>query len=137
MHQNRRQFLRHSALSATGMAALSGYVDAAYVSSCDVPLLQPEFVRYLAGLTEDHDIVIPQEDAFYHPLAAVYRTSVLPHAEALLLQDRLRIIFLFEQCRVRRVPVDDLRCVDPDLRSLRNVNSPDDYEAILRMADGA
>jgi len=119
---------------ATGMAALSGRVEAAYVSSCDVPFLQPAFVRHLIGLLEDDDIVIPKEGEFYHPLAAVYRTSVLPAAETLLRHGRLRIIYLFEECRVRAVPVEDLRVVDPDLRSLQNVNSLEDYRAALEAA---
>src|SRR6476660_3315417 len=34
---------------AAGMAALRGKVAAAYASSCDVPLLKPEFVRHIAG----------------------------------------------------------------------------------------
>ena len=119
---------------ATGLAAMPGYVEAAYVSSCDAPLIHPPFVRHLTDLLEDYDIVIPQEGRFYHPLSAVYRTSVLPGAEALLCQERLRIVFLFEQYRVRRVPVEDLRGVDADLRSLRNVNSPEDYRAVLEMA---
>lgn len=119
---------------STGLAALSDRVEAAYVSPCDVPFLQPAFVRHLIGLLEDYDIVIPREGNYYHPLAAVYRTSILPAAETLLQQDRLRIIYLFEGCRVRAVPVEDLRTVDPDLRSLQNVNSIEDYRAALKAA---
>jgi molybdopterin-guanine dinucleotide biosynthesis protein A len=35
---------------AAGLAALEGTADAVYLSSCDVPLLKPEFVRAVARL---------------------------------------------------------------------------------------
>src|SRR5947207_754248 len=38
---------------AAGLAALEGEADAVYLSSCDVPLLKPEFVRCVVGLLEE------------------------------------------------------------------------------------
>lgn len=119
---------------ATGLAALRDQVEAAYVSSCDVPLLQPAFVRYLIDLLQDEEIVAAREDAIFHPLAAVYRTSVLSEVDTRLKEGRLRLTLLLEERRVRAVPVEDLREVDPDLRSLRNVNSPEDYREALKIA---
>jgi len=120
---------------ATGLAALANRADAAYVSSCDVPLLQTAFVRCLIDLLDDNDIVVPREDGFYHPLAAIYRTSILPGVEAALQAGERRVVAAFDRCRVRIVPVEDLRKVDPNLRSLQNVNTPDDYQAILKAAE--
>src|SRR5687768_16584841 len=37
-----------------GLEALEGKVDAAYLSSCDVPFLQPTFVRLLIELLGEH-----------------------------------------------------------------------------------
>src|SRR5688572_14352758 len=41
-----------------GLKALPGTVDAAYVTSCDVPLLVPGFVRRMLDLLTDHDIAV-------------------------------------------------------------------------------
>jgi molybdopterin-guanine dinucleotide biosynthesis protein A len=79
-------------------------------------------------------IVVPRDGQYHHPLAAVYRTSVLPAIEELLAADRLRPVFLFEKCRTLEVPVDELRDVDPELDSLMNCNRPEDYEAALAVA---
>ncbi|MEQ8836182.1 MAG: hypothetical protein RID07_05195, partial [Lacipirellulaceae bacterium] len=70
---------------------------------------------------------------YHHPLAAVYRTSVLSKVEALLAADRLRPFFLFEECDTREIPVKQLREVDPELRSLMNCNTPEDYEVALSL----
>src|SRR5205807_1186627 len=81
---------------AAGLAALQGQVDAAYLSSCDVPFLRPALVRRLIELLGDHAICVPQVGDYHHPLAAVYRVDILPAVEQLLREDRLRPFFLFQ-----------------------------------------
>src|SRR6516165_6298668 len=61
---------------AAGLAALGGRADAAYVSSCDVPFLQPAFIRRLIDLLGDSAICVPRVGDYHHPLAAVYRIDV-------------------------------------------------------------
>jgi molybdenum cofactor guanylyltransferase len=119
-----------------GLKALPESTDAAYVTSCDVPLLVPAFVEHMLGLLGDHDIAVMEIDGFTHPLSAVYRRSVLPLVESLLAQDRLRPVFLFDAVRTRRVSPDEMRAADPDLRTLRNLNTREDYEAALRDVAG-
>ena len=114
-----------------GLKALPESVDAAYVTSCDVPLLVPAFVEHMLALLGEHDIAVMEIDGFTHPLSAVYRRSVLPHVESLLAQDRLRPVFLFDAMRTRRVSPGEMRAADPDLRTLRNLNTKEDYEAAL------
>jgi molybdopterin-guanine dinucleotide biosynthesis protein A len=115
-----------------GLTPLMGRADAAYVTSCDVPLLQTAFVRRMIAYLEDHDIAVPVEDEFPHPLAAVYRTSVTPHVVEMLSNEQLRPVYLFQRVRTCRVPVEDLRVVDPELRTLANLNHPADYLAALQ-----
>ena len=120
---------------AAGLEALRGRADAAYVSSCDVPLLRPAFVYRLIDLLGDHAVCVPRVGGYHHPLAAVYRLSVADAVRSLLTQNRLRPFFLFEAVPTRVVETDELRDADPDFRSLRNLNTPEDYEAALRDAE--
>ncbi len=119
---------------ACGLAALAGRADAAFATGCDVPLLMPALIERMFELLADHEIAVPKEEKFHHPLPAVYRASVLPEVEKLLAADRLRPLFLFERCQTREVAVEQLRDVDPQLKSLRNVNQPGDYQSALREA---
>jgi molybdenum cofactor guanylyltransferase len=114
-----------------GLKALPESVDCAYVTSCDVPLLVPAFVERMIEMLGDHDIAVMEIDGFTHPLSAVYRRNTLPHVESLLANDRLRPAFLFEAVRTRRVQTNEMTSVDPDLRTLRNLNTPDDYVRAL------
>ena len=119
---------------SAGIRALSGRAVAAYVSSCDTPLLRPEFVARMTALLQDHDIVVPVVEGRHHPLAAVYRVSVLAEIEALLAAERRRPFFLFERVRTREVGPDDLRGADPGLDSLRNFNTPAEYDELMARA---
>ena len=74
---------------AAGLSALSGRVDAAFVTGCDVPLLKPEFVRRMVNLLGQHAIAVPEVAGGVHPLAGIYRLSVATQADRLLGEGRL------------------------------------------------
>ena len=119
---------------AVGLRALAGEVDAAFVSSCDVPLLDPAFIAEVVRRMGTHELAVPKEGDFHHPLAAAYRTSLAGRASQLVAAQRLRPLFLIQASDSVEIPVDELRGVDPELQSLRNLNRPEDYETALRLA---
>ncbi len=121
---------------AAGLSAVDGRASVAYVSSTDVPLLHPAFVNAVlaAGARDDVDVALPVAQGFRHPLAATYRTALLPAVEELIVTDRMRPAFLFERCRVHELSEEELLADrglargDPSLLSLLNVNDPQEYE---------
>ena len=118
-----------------GLTALPASADVAYITSCDVPLLVPAFVRRMVELAAGFDIAVVEIDGLPQPLSAVYRRDrVLLEAGKLLAADRRRPIFLFETLRTRRVSPADMRQVDPQLLTLQNLNTPDDYKKALAAA---
>ena len=117
-----------------GLRALPEEVPLAYVTSCDVPLLVPAFAGRMIELLGEHDIAVMEIDGFPHPLSAVYRRTTLPHVEALLAKDKLRPVFLYGAVPTRRVLPSEMRSVDPDLDTLRNLNTPEDYQDALARA---
>lgn len=128
---DRRQFRGPLAGLAGGLAALANDCDAAYATACDVPFLRPQFVQRMIELLGRHDIAVPRTDGFQHPLAAVYRMTVRPHIDELLAADRLRPVFLFDRVSTREVSAEELLAADPELKTLRNLNRPEDYQEAL------
>lgn len=112
---------------AAGITALKDRADVVFATSCDVPLLVPAFVDRMFELLGDSEIAVPRDGKFYHPLAAVYRSSVLTHVHQLLATNRLRLSLLFQEVITREVSVDELLAVDHSLLTLRNINCPQDY----------
>ena len=118
---------------ASGLAALPDSVDYVYASSTDAPFLRPEWVRRLEELIGANDLAMPYVQGHHHPLAALYRrATVLPAVRELLAADRMRPVYLIEAVKTRVVLDIDLRDIDPELATLRNLNTPEDYEQALR-----
>lgn len=117
-----------------GLKALPSSAEFAYITSCDVPLLVPGFVERMVEFLGDYDIAVMEIDGFPHPLSAVYRRDTLPHVERLLEKDKLRPVFLFDAVRTRKVRPEEMISVDPELRTLRNLNTREDYLAALAEA---
>jgi molybdopterin-guanine dinucleotide biosynthesis protein A len=80
-------------------------------------------------------VVVPWSAAGFEPLHAVYAKRCLPSIEAMLAEDRLKVESLFSRVRVRRVPTEELRRLDPELRCFCNVNTPEDLRAAVRWLD--
>jgi molybdenum cofactor guanylyltransferase len=121
-------------LAALGEFAPAAEIAAAYITSCDAPLLLPEFVRRMVVLLGSADAAVPKVDGRLHPLAAVYRRTVLPHVERRLAADQLRLTALVEELEMRIVLPEELRDVDPQLLSLRNINDQNEYRDALALS---
>jgi molybdenum cofactor guanylyltransferase len=117
---------------AAGLAALSSGCGAAFVSSCDVPFLLPAFVRRMIDLLGDADAAVPEIDGRRHALAGVYRTRVAGAVQQLLAENVLRFSAILELVNTRLIAASDLVDIDPELLSLWNLNTPEDYAAALR-----
>jgi molybdenum cofactor guanylyltransferase len=126
---------------AGGLRAIGDRASLAYLSSTDVPLLHPAFVRRIVGaLGDDQDVVLPEIGGHRQPLAAAYRTSLLSIIEELIAADRLRPAFVFDRCRVLRLGEQallqdpGLARLDPRLSSVKNLNEPADYRQARALA---
>ena len=118
----------------TGLDALAGRAEVAYLSACDVPFLQAPFVRRIVDRLGDADVCLPESGGFKHPLSAAYRVDVRPVVDELIAANQLRPVALGARVRTRVLTPADFDDIDPELESLRNVNTPAEYEAALRRA---
>lgn len=119
---------------AAGLAATGSRADLAYLCSCDVPFLTPAFVQRVVERIGDADVCLPDIGGYRHPLAAAYRTTVLPVVRELLAANRLRPVFVADAVPTRVLREAHFMDVDPTFASLRNLNTPEDYEQALRDA---
>lgn len=118
----------------SGLIAIGDRADAVFVASVDLPLLHPTFVHgLLTAMTDEYDAVVPIADGHRHPLAAVYRTSVLATVSALLAEGVRGANALPDRIASRILDDQDLLAlpglVPADLDALFNVNTPEDLAA--------
>lgn len=116
------------------LGAIATALDAAespwvLVVAADMPWISPEVVHALWARSEAADVVVPRNEGGVEPLLALYRVeAALPAAQEALAEGEKRPISLYEKLRVVEVPESDFREVDPQMRSLVNINTPHDLE---------
>jgi len=105
--------------------------DWVFAVACDMPFLDPATVRHFANLKGEADVVMAKLEQGLQPMHALYHRNCLPVMERLIGAKELKIQRLAGDpaLRVRLVLPQELRLVDPLLRSFYNVNTPDDLEA--------
>lgn len=103
-----------------------------FVTSCDVPFLNPSLILHLTSQISRYDVVVPFWEDRFQPLHAVYRTSVLGLLKEQLDRGELRPVYLFDKVDTCKIEEDAIRRFDPEGLSFFNMNTPDDYERALR-----
>src|SRR5450759_564058 len=94
--------------------------------AADMPWLEPDLVRALWDARDGAQVVVPLTAKGPEPLLALYHRDCLPVARRVLEAGRRRLVAMFPELRVVEIPIEDLRAADPHLRSLINVNTPED-----------
>ncbi len=99
------------------------------VAACDLPEIDPRLLLALLVHVPESggpEIVAPEGPRGPEPLLAVYRPTLLRTIEKHIRHNDLSLQKLLREVDTFTVPAATLREFDPDLRSLRNVNSPED-----------
>jgi molybdenum cofactor guanylyltransferase len=122
---------------ATALREIDGW---ALIVACDLPLVSATLCGWLASLAvlpegsgAEVDVVVPIVDGYEEPLHALYHRRCLAAIERRLALGERRVISFFPDVRVRRVGEDELRQVDPLLRSFVNVNTPAEWQSALML----
>jgi molybdenum cofactor guanylyltransferase len=103
-----------------------------WVVACDLPDVEPALLELLTSMSDGVDAVVPIVGGDKQGLCALYRRDLAPRIEALLQTNVRSVRALLEAIGVRYVDEGELRRVDPELRSFRNLNTAADYEAWIR-----
>jgi molybdopterin-guanine dinucleotide biosynthesis protein A len=100
-----------------------------FAAPCDTVFIEPDVIRLLLRRAFGNDGAIPMvEGNLLEPLCAVYRReSVLLAAEKPIQNGRLSMLEMIKQLtKLVRVPLEDIRMIDSQLLTLRNINTEQD-----------
>jgi molybdenum cofactor guanylyltransferase len=107
--------------------------DVCFMTSCDAPFLNFALISHLVSQISGWDVVVPFWQDRLQPLHAVYRRGVAPLLKEQLERGELRPIFLYDKVRTRKIHEDEIRRHDPEGLSFLNMNSPEEYDAALKL----
>jgi molybdopterin-guanine dinucleotide biosynthesis protein A len=115
----------------------------AVVAACDLPFVSAELFQALLALAAEQDAggdrwdaIVPVVNEYEQPLHAIYHRRCLPAIEACLAAGQRRVISFMPAVRTRYVQEDELRRVDPELRSFFNANTPEEWAEAQRLLAG-
>jgi len=86
---------------------------------------------------DEYDVIVPKTHDGLHPLHAIYSKKCLNPMRQLLTRNELKIVNFYHQVRVRYIEEMEIREFDPHMRSLINVNTEEEMEAVLEILTGA
>lgn len=101
-----------------------------FVSACDMPFLNRDFIQYLMDQTGRHDVIVPELPEGYQPLHAIYSLNCLPSIKRLLLMDKLKITGFYRDMRVLAIGTEQIQPFNPDGRLFHNLNTPEDFAQV-------
>jgi molybdopterin-guanine dinucleotide biosynthesis protein A len=106
-----------------------------FISACDMPFLNENVVRMLFEKCRVFDAAIPRwDDGFLEPLHAVYRTVPMIRETQYAIERGEKIILApLSGLNVNYVEIDDIKNIDPDLRTFINVNTPDELRSVMEL----
>ena len=104
------------------------YAETSYslVVGCDMPFLNGGLIRYLIDGASGFAAVAPKIGWMIQPLHAIYSKSCMQSIEALLREEQLQIIKLFNLVNTRFVTEKEIDRFDPDHLSFLNINTEGD-----------
>lgn len=101
----------------------------AFFSACDIPFIKKELIEILLDSVEPGiDIVLPETSKGVEPLFSIYSKRCFKLIEEQLEKKSFKIQRMFQKVRIKKIPENILRSIDPDLVSLTNINTPVDLD---------
>lgn len=99
----------------------------AYVTACDTPFVKQSVVEYIVKQIEPiYDVIIPRTDDGLETLFAVYSKDCIPLIENNLKKNIFMIKKFFRKKKVKEIPAEQLKALDPEMQFIFNVNTPED-----------
>lgn len=105
-----------------------------FTAACDMPFINEKVVRTLFMKSEHYDAAIPRrEGGFLEPLHAVYRCKpMIRETEKAIESGETVILAPIFKLRVNYVGIDEIKRIDPELRTFMNINTCEDIQELSK-----
>jgi len=104
-----------------------------FLLTVDTPLFKGELIPFLKDKISDYDCVIPVVNGKYQPLNTIYNSKSLSIANQVYAVEKKDAIFDWvKRLNIKYIYDDELRKIDKNLGSYFSVNTPYNYETLLK-----
>ncbi|MEW5745688.1 MAG: molybdenum cofactor guanylyltransferase [Nitrospirota bacterium] len=118
-------------------ALLNAKGDAVFAVACDMPFIAPALITALverhrkATQQEPVDATVPRCKGALQPLFGIYSKEVLPVLEEHIVSDRCSLKPFLDEVRTCIIDEAAIQALDSEGRSFVNINTVEDYRAVL------
>jgi molybdopterin-guanine dinucleotide biosynthesis protein A len=105
----------------------------ALVLAVDQPFVLPQLLAWLSAFPLDEQALIPRIQGIPQVLLARYPRAHLPLIAECLSAGRRDPRALLTRAPTRFLEEEQVRAVDPDLRSFVNINTPEDFQRAISL----
>jgi molybdopterin-guanine dinucleotide biosynthesis protein A len=102
-----------------------------FTKATDMPFLAVELAKMMLALRGGFDVVVPLLNDRVEPMLAIYSRRCLPSVAATLELGEKKVTSFYRKVRVRELPEEEWRRVDPDGLSFKNINTPENLEELV------
>jgi molybdopterin-guanine dinucleotide biosynthesis protein A len=107
------------------------------VCAADMPFVNVTLLKYLIGMSEGYDFVLPRVNGLLEPLHAIYSKNCIAPIESILKEGKKVIIELIKHVKVRYIETEEVDKIDPGHLSFFNINTKEELELAKKIAAGA
>jgi molybdopterin-guanine dinucleotide biosynthesis protein A len=100
-----------------------------FVSACDMPYLNKDFILYMIDQKGRYDIIVPELPEGFQPLHALYSCRCLLYIKRMIEADNLKISDLYKEVRTLSITEEKIKPFNKDGRLFLNLNTPEDLKA--------
>ena len=101
----------------------------AFVSACDMPYLNKDFILYMIDQRGRYDIIVCELPEGFQALHALYSRNCLFAMKRMIDSDELKISRLYNEARILRITEEKIKPFNKDGRLFLNLNTQDDLKA--------
>ena len=135
----------YGTLSGIHAALVAAAHEHCLVVACDMPMLDPAVLNYLAMQPRDYDVLIPQTPGvsrqgnsgqIFQTLHAIYSRRCVEPIAAQLAAGNREVVGFFSQVDVRVPDREALLALDPQELTYMNTNTPDALDVARELVAG-
>lgn len=103
----------------------------AFVTACDMPLVNGVAAKKLCKMVQGYDGVVPRKGQYLQPLFAVYKKSCISYIKKCLKENSLQIPSFYPYINILYKDWSEIMDEDPD-KTFFNVNTPEDLRTLQK-----
>lgn len=115
----------------TGLETISN--EAGFFVACDMPFLNIDLIRHMVEIRDHFDAVVPRIDWKMEALHALYTKRCLPFIKKLIDAGEYQVVKFYHRIRVRYLEEEEIRALDPQMKSFFNVNKPEEMAQAMML----